>query len=811
MKRNKHSIFTISFMLVIMLLANAFTQIHASAGGDTVASNSESNLSGDAVASDSESNLSGDANASDDGGRQTVTYQLSEAGAGTLISAEMDSSSGGKVGQMLQGIATEEMTQDIYACNGKRMENYPLTMKYYQSSSRYSTYEGASFCVDGTTIVITIPFNISDSMMTKAYLQFEGNELECTFLEVAGEPGTSEDLPAIYEDGSVNLQKPLLLQVTDTISGEITEYEIVIKRMALDLPVLYLTTDSGEDVTSRYEYVTGSITIDNSCHMTVQNGSNYEKMWGAYDDAHSQPPTSCISDYSRQLWEEQFYYTTDTSMGISIRGRGNASWWKFPQKSYMIKFDEPISLFGMTSARKYALISTYGDLSLVRNCVAMDIASQLDRLEYTPGQIPVDVFLNGEYLGIYTLSEKIDIGSTKVDLFSEGDYASIFPNSVSANAAVDATISPEITGGDTTESAEITGGDAAESASNNEENEFADVPFMLECGGYVMDSYTSGLDYFYANMAPQLFFKYPLFEERYDPTEQYIEQYMNQVARSITRGNYEEYIDVDSWVDWFIVMELTNNTDSALCRSTYLYKRADGKLMLGPVWDFDMAFGNFVYDNQTYEYWATAEAIYIMAQGHYMTYLYNSDAFMTAVAQRWDEVKEDLLQASFDAIDRYGEQVSASRSYNSIVRGSYSTSYQLTAMRNFIQHRYNWIDMSLHTPGFNRNPATQSVPVNEPEDIPLMDDGNALPAGFNDGNGNIFQTDENGNLVLDENGNPILIYHYDPNATGDNPDATLDAGAEAGAVTGAEAGAVAGAEAGAVAGAEAGAVAGVEG
>ncbi|MGN0347534.1 MAG: hypothetical protein ACI4DU_09650, partial [Lachnospiraceae bacterium] len=300
MKRNKHSIFTISFMLVIMLLANAFTQMHASAGDGTYAG-------GDTNADGDERNTSGNSNASDAESRQTVTYQLSEAGAETLISAEMDSSSGGKVEQMLHGIATEEMTQEIFACNGERMENYPLTMKYYQSSSRYSTYEGASFCVDGTTIVITIPFNISDSMMTRAYLEFKGNELECTFLENSGaqgvdrvsenEPETDtntvsdnepEDLPAIYEDGSVNLQKPLLLQVTDTISGEITEYEIVIKRMALDLPVLYLTTDSGEDVTSRYEYVSGSIAIDNSCHMTVQNGSNYEKMWGAYDDAHSQ-------------------------------------------------------------------------------------------------------------------------------------------------------------------------------------------------------------------------------------------------------------------------------------------------------------------------------------------------------------------------------------------------------------------------------------------------------------------------------------------------------------------------------------------
>lgn len=563
-----------------------------------------------------------------------------------------------------------------------------LSFQFYKTSSRYSTYDDVELTVENDKIIIYIPFDISDQKLTRAFVQFSSDLYECSLIAPDSEyvetsSGNYVSVNSLSSNATnrqkkrgVDLTKEPKLRISGNKINQV--YDIKFVRKALDLPILYLSTDTGEDVTDRYNYVSGNVVIDNSCGMIVSNGSNYAK---------NHQGTFYENSYKRQQDTIATNNLDGASLDLSIRGRGNASWWKFDQKSYMLKFDENVSLFGMTNSDHYSLVSTYGDPSLIRNCVAMDIATCMDHLEYTTGQIPVDVFLNGTYLGVYTLSEKIDTDIDKVNLFSDSTYAQIKVQKVD------------------------------------------DIPFLLECGGYVKDSYTNGLDYFYTAHSPQLFVKYPDIEERYDDTITYINNYMNAADQAMTRGyGYEDYIDLDSWIDWFIVMELTNNTDSALCRSTYLYKRADGKLMIGPVWDFDMAFGNYAYDNQTYEYWATAEPIFISAQNHYMSYLYKSNSFMLKVQERWDEKKDEIYETAMDAIDKYAEEVAASRIYNNHVRGSGATSYQVEAIRSFIKHRYNWIDMSIHMSDFNRHEPTESVPIFEPEEIPLLElDENALP------------------------------------------------------------------------------------
>lgn len=582
----------------------------------------------------------------------------------------------------------------------------PETVTYYKSGYRSSSYENVTFTYENGAIVLWITPDISDADLTNAHLAFtlpenllspeiDDNSDNDNTSEYNNNTGSSNEASQLYdnpgcffenpllssdsdsteddltednsvdkpdyitEDGGINLTMDPILYLID-YKGNITSYPLVVQRQTFDIPTLFLTTDTGEDITSRDEYVSGNLVLD---------GVEYE---------------------------------------VSIRGRGNASWWKFAQKSYMLRFDEEISFFGMLPSEKWVLASTYGDLSLIRNCVAMEISGFMENLEYTPAQIPVDVYLNGEYLGVYTFSEKIEVDMDKIDLFSRYDYRTLL------------------------------------------HRQEPDIAFLLECGGDLFNQHVIGQEYFYTSHSPRLFLEYPEFDTPYTEDFQYIEDYMNQVDRAFVRGyGYEEYIDIDSWVDWFIVMELTNNTDSAFCRSSFLYKRPGERLRLGPVWDFDMAFGNFYYDNQTYAYWATAEPIYAPAQNHYMTYLYESDAFMLAVRERWDEVKEDLLAVALEAVTNYGDMVAASRVYNNHVRGVSNSGYQVTQIANFIQRRYDWIDMSIHMSDFNRHPATESVPRDEEEVTPLLDEN---------GNPIVMIADENGNIIfVDINGNPIVV------------------------------------------------------
>lgn len=535
----------------------------------------------------------------------------------------------------------------------------PESVTYYKTSYYGTAYDGVTFSYENGILYLEITPDINDAMLTAARVSFvlpeetqtddgapAAEELPkrgCYFYLPDTSADSSEPPTYINSDGSIDLTQNPVLYIVDS-DGSITSYPVVTRRQTYDIPTLFLTTDMGAEITSKYEYVSGNFTLD---------GTTYE---------------------------------------IGIRGRGNTSWRYYTQKSYLLKFDDRVSFFGMIPSEKWVLVSTYRDPSLIRNCVAMDIAACMDHLEYTPEQIPVDVYLNGEYLGVYTFSEKIDVDLQKINMFSGEDYQ------------------PPA------------------------DSEDMDLAFFLECGGDLMRPHVYSQEYFMTAHSPKMFFQYPVLDKPYTDEFYYVYNYMNELDRALVRGTgYEEYIDMDSWVDWFIVMELTNNTDSAFWRSSFLYRRPGEKVMLGPVWDFDMAFGNFEYDNKSYAYWATAEQVYDLAQNHYMSYLYRSDDFMLAVQERWDEVKEDLLATAMESIDRHGEMVAASRVYNNHVRGTSSSEYQVNALRTFIQKRYNWIDMSIHMYGYNRHeaPYTVSDPVPEEELFPEGDagivSGNEIP------------------------------------------------------------------------------------
>ncbi len=558
----------------------------------------------------------------------------------------------------------------------------PESVTYYKTSYYGSAYDGVTCSFENGIIYLEITPDIDDAMLTAARVTFklpEETPSDNEELTAAANDQITEDLPErgcyfydpdsagtsdlpstasvdasdsftpayINSNGSIDLTQNPILYIVDS-DGNITSYPVVTRRQTYDIPTMFLTTDMGAEITSKYEYVSGNFTLD------------------------------------------------DTTYEISIRGRGNTSWRYSTQKSYLIKFDDRVSFFGMIPSEKWVLVSTYRDPSLIRNCVAMDIAACMDHLEYTPEQIPVDVYLNGEYLGVYTFSEKIEVDLQKINMFSGEDYQP------------------------------------------PEDSEDMDLAFFLECGGDLMRPHVYGQEYFMTAHSPKMFFQYPMIDKPYNDEFYYVYNYMNELDRALVRGTgYEEYIDMDSWVDWFIVMELTNNTDSSFWRSSFLYRRPGEKVMLGPVWDFDMAFGNFDNDNKSYAYWATAEQVYDLAQNHYMSYLYQSDDFMLAVQERWDEVKEDLLATAMESIDRHGEMVAASRVYNNHVRGTSSSEYQVNALRTFVQNRYNWIDRSIHMYGYNRHeaPYTVSDPVPEEELFPEGEEGvvsgNEIPPAVN--------------------------------------------------------------------------------
>lgn len=372
-------------------------------------------------------------------------------------------------------------------------------------------------------------------------------------------------------------------------------------------------------------------------------------------------------------------YIDGEAYPMKIRGRGNASWTTFPKKSYRIKLDAGAPLFGLPKNRDWVLVSNYADKSLIRNCVAHRIAATLTGMEYTSTHFPVNLYLNGEYLGVYTFADKIEEGRGRLDFSpKEGDTPSSF------------------------------GG--------------LDIGFLIEIGWDFDGENVYNKDFFNADLLKRVYVKEPKSDRANTPEFLYAKNYILAAEQAIVNDDgWENLIDLDSFVDWFILTELTFNTESAFYRSCYLWKREGGRLMMGPVWDFDMAFGNHYGDIRGYDGWCTTESTYQYISENWMNHLITYPAFTDALYARWNEVGAGLLDTALAAIDDYEAQVAEAQVQNfrrwnimlyqigagSVHAGIYNThAKQVQYLRDFINTRWAYMDARIradYTPKENVN------------------------------------------------------------------------------------------------------------
>jgi hypothetical protein len=284
--------------------------------------------------------------------------------------------------------------------------------------------------------------------------------------------------------------------------------------------------------------------------------------------------------------------------GLQIRGRGNSTW-GMPKKPYRVKLTDKQSLLGMPSSKDWVLLANYSDKTLLRNALALELGAGIG-MAWTPRTAYVEVHVNNQYDGVYLLTENIKVAKDRVNIdeLAAGDVAA-----------------DEITGG-----------------------YLLEVDFRQD--GHTMFSATDNLP---------LVFQSP--EEPVQAQEAYIQGYIDQfeaVLHSSDFANpatgYAAYIDVDSFVRWFLVNELFRNRDANMWSSCWMYKPRGGKLFMGPLWDFDIAAGNIDYDGAflTSGWW--------VRDAPWFSRLFQDPAFAARARQMWNEIKADELPAMFQSI-----------------------------------------------------------------------------------------------------------------------------------------------------------------
>ncbi len=262
--------------------------------------------------------------------------------------------------------------------------------------------------------------------------------------------------------------------------------------------------------------------------------------------------------------------TYDGFSGIEFRG---ASSQMFPKKSYGLEtWDESgedlnTELLGFPEEEDWVLHGPYSDKSLIRNMLIMDLSRDIGR--YASRTKFVDLEINGSYQGVYVFMEKLKRDSERIDINKLKD--------------------DENTGED------LTGGyilKIDKTAGNN-----------LGEGYNDLNSFESAYDPPLASMGQKIYFLYEYPDAEDITTEQkaYISNYVSAFEDALASDEftdptigYSAYIDVPSFIDFFLLNEISNNVDGFRL-STFMHKDKNEKLKMGPIWDFNLAFGNADY------------------------------------------------------------------------------------------------------------------------------------------------------------------------------------------------------------------------
>lgn len=328
-----------------------------------------------------------------------------------------------------------------------------------------------------------------------------------------------------------------------------TTYTAIFEFDTKELPILDLYTDNGQNITSKEVYVPGTISVHNG-----PEGFNFE------------------------------------DFPMEIRGRGNYTWGG-EKKPYRIKLSEKMNLLGQGSgkARSWVLLANHCDQSLLRNQTVLNFARMLTGIVWEPSAQSVEVFLNGKYIGVYTLTEQVQINKNRINL------------------------SEDIT----TE----------------------EIDFLVHRSGY---AYNAGQIAFSYDGEPyeivsDLSENGTLYNKQYN----YIQSRIGECWDAVKGGDQEEIqalMDIDSVIDTLIVHEFFKNLDTGH-DNFYMFASVDSKLFFGPVWDFDQCAGNA---NEGVENYVGLRGS--NTNGWYRNFL-KLDWFKELLLARWEELYEDEIQA----------------------------------------------------------------------------------------------------------------------------------------------------------------------
>lgn len=303
-----------------------------------------------------------------------------------------------------------------------------------------------------------------------------------------------------------------------------------------------------------------------------------------------------------------------------IRGRGNSTWLWYPKKPYRIKLDEKASILGLAEDKDWVLLANYRDPTHLMNTFVFEMGHGLD-IPYSNHSRYVELTLNGEYVGLYQLTEQVEQGKSRVNINGKKGWL--------LSLDVD---------------------DGPAEAPNASDNFWSSVYRMPVC------------------------VKSPEAED-YSTPETLIEdakKALSDLENIIHSHDYEalaKVCNIPVMIDYLLIQEYIYNVELSAPRSIYIHKdkEADSKWTFGPLWDFDAGFdfdwgqmttGHKFFSDYRETVLGTDPARHISDYTYtssFFTDMWKSQQFVSEVKSRWKAMRPRIMAEFWPEVKRYAE------------------------------------------------------------------------------------------------------------------------------------------------------------
>ena len=378
---------------------------------------------------------------------------------------------------------------------------------------------------------------------------------------------------------------------------------------------MYITTNDGGDVTSKEEYV--------PCYVLVNGRGSFPHYSGK----------------------------------AKIRGRGNSTWAWYDKKPYRIKLNDSSPILGLGSNRDWVLLANYRDVTDVMNTFVFEAGEWLN-MPCTNHTRYTEVFLNGEYIGLYQLTEQVEQGKSRVNVDEKQGIL----------LALDLDDGPGL----------------SPDAADNFYSEVFRLPVCI---------------------------KHPDEDDLTDELKDSIKQVFAELERAMDEKSFSQVnklMDVRTFVRYLILQELVFNVELVAPRSVYIHKDVEGKWTMGPLWDFDAGFA-FDWATMTtgHNYFGYHDGLVLGTDPYnhrggydagispFFTRMFGNHGFVTLFKEEWNAMKTDVVDSVWVEVEKYVAEMqrgTVTREFTRWPLKGKTFTTDLYSMRDWLDKRVEHLD-----------------------------------------------------------------------------------------------------------------------